>query len=121
MFPRRRPQKPPGLSDLELGPQIAPARLTKEQAVRLAKDAHFSETLFAHPYKVKYGSHTSRLVIGNRPVGTIDVWMINITGLFLPRPGGSSAAPAASRPVPATTLIIHIDDKAGNYLEANAY
>ncbi|MDQ2745056.1 MAG: hypothetical protein M3Z66_22555 [Chloroflexota bacterium] len=101
---------------------MAPAHLTAEQAVEVAKQS-FKLTLFDHPYTVEYGSFDdSNQSRGGVPIGIIDAWKIRITGLSLPPPSGPSrpGLPVIKR-APYTTVVIIIADQEARYLRAEAH
>lgn len=106
------------MEDADLDPPLAPPQLTKEQALAVARNDHWDERLFSHPLSVEYGSHAFRLVRDVHTVGWIDVWMITIREVFLPRSGRMGGRASGSRLLPNTVLTIYVDDKAGEVVMA---
>jgi len=104
--------------DLTLGAPAAIASLTQKQAVEVALKDDWAQSLFSHPVSFQYGSYNAGIFVNNQPPRLRDVWMIKITGLNIPRPGGRSGAPL---PPPIHTLVIYVDDKAGTVLKAQGF
>lgn len=109
---------------LVLGPPLAPARLTAEQVVAIARQTVNPE-FFTHPYTVEYGTWDDKhQSVDGKLVGKIDAWKIRITGLSLrPPSGGASGTSAEQRAAQPsfTTFIVIIDDKTGRYRRAEAH
>lgn len=114
-----------GQRDATLGAPAQAPILTRDGALTAAQ-AIFDSSLFTHPFAVDYGSFVSDLRVRDAgsgdwvPVGKRDVWKITVTGLNLPSPGGRR--PGSTAPVLYMhTLVIFIDDKTGEYLQATSF
>ncbi len=98
---------PPSPLGLTLGSPLAPAHLTQDQAVALARD--YDAEIESHPFMAQYGSL-------DRPAGLIDVWEVTVSNVDIPAPG------PRGRPHPVFhRLAIAVDDKDMKVLFAKAY
>ena len=101
---------PPQLS-LTLGTPLAPAHLTQDQAVALARA--YDAEIESHPFTAHYGSlDVERLGLS----GLIDVWEVTVSNLDLPAPG-----PRGRPHLVFHRLTIVVDDKGMQVLFATAY
>lgn len=102
---------PPSQLGLTLGTPLAPARLTQDQAVALARD--YDAEVESHPFTAQYGS----LDVEKAELsGLIDVWEVTVSDLDLPAPG------PRGRPHPVFhRLTIVVDDQGMKVLFATAY
>jgi hypothetical protein len=93
----------------------AEPQLGREEALRLARLAFPGSQLWDHDTTVEYGSLTvDRITRDRLPIGTLDVWKIKATGFRVRRPSGGVAGAA---PPALSTLVVLVDDKAGQCLQ----
>jgi len=105
-------------NSMRLGPALGPPHLTMNRALAAAKQ-DWGPLLSGHPFTVEYGSFTDNSFYRRQgqtgvPVSKIDAWKFTVTGLRMARPCGivGHCAP------PVSTLTVIVDDKRGQYLEA---
>jgi|SRR5579884_1719750 len=107
------------------GPSFAPGRAVAAahlgQAQAIAAAVHeFGTIVTAAPHTVAYGAFTDDRYAppwaGGRPLGTVDAWEIQLTGLDLSPPCGYEKSCGDA----IQTFTIVIDDKSGNFVEGIA-
>jgi len=102
---------PPSQLGLTLGTPLAPAHLTQDQTVALARA--YDAKIESHPFMAQYGSLD---VEKGALAGPIDVWEVTVSNLDLPAPG----PPGRPHPV-FRRLTIVVDDQGMKVLFATAY
>lgn len=108
---------------LAVGSPLAPP-CAKATTPSIAERHCSAKAVFTRPLTVQYGSFTDNAYHRRsdpgrtaRPVGTIDACKFTGTGASIPRPCG---IPPNCAP-PVRTLVVFVDDKAGQHLKGGAY